>query len=232
MIVLRRAAERGQTQTDWLDSRHTFSFNRYYDPRFVGFRDLLVINEDMVAPAMGFGTHSHRDMEIISYVLEGSLQHRDSLGTSSVIHPGEVQRMSAGTGVHHSEFNPSPTERTHFLQIWITPEQKGMKPGYQQRMFSREERRGRLRLVASRDGHDGSVTVHQDVKLLNALLDAGDEVEYRPDVDRHTWVQVLRGSVTLNDNLLEQGDGAAVSQEEALSIRSDEEAEILLFDLA
>ena len=232
MIEHRRAAERGQTQTDWLDSRHTFSFNRYYDPRFVGFRDLLVINEDVVAPAMGFGKHSHRDMEIISYVLEGSLQHSDSLGNSSVIRPGEVQRMSAGTGVHHSEFNPSPAERTHFLQIWITPEQKGMKPGYEQRMFSQAERRGKLRLVASREGTQGSVTVHQDVKLFNALVDAGEEIEYRLDVDRYAWVQVLRGSVTLNNILLEQGDGAAVREEKVLRIRSDEAAEILLFDLA
>jgi hypothetical protein len=232
MIEPRRAAERGLTQTDWLDSRHTFSFNRYYDPRYTGFRDLLVINEDTVAPAMGFGTHSHRDMEIISYVLEGTLQHRDSLGNSSVIRPGEVQRMSAGTGVHHSEFNPSPTARTHFLQIWITPEQKGIKPGYEQRMFSPEERQGKLRLVASRQGNDGSVTVHQDVKLFNALLDAGDEIEYRLEVNRYAWAQALRGSVTLNDVLLEQGDGAAVSQEEVLRLRSDQAAEILLFDLA
>lgn len=232
MIAHRRAAERGQTQTDWLDSRHTFSFNRYYDPRFVGFRDLLVINEDVVAPGKGFGTHSHSDMEIISYVLEGSLQHRDSLGNSSVIRTGEVQRMSAGTGVHHSEFNPSPTERTHFLQIWITPEQKGLKPGYEQRMFSPEERRGKLRLVASREGSLGSVTVHQDVKLFNSLLDAGDEIEYRLDVGRYAWVQALRGSVTLNNMLLEQGDGAAVNEEEVLRIRSDVAAEILLFDLA
>jgi quercetin 2,3-dioxygenase len=232
MIEPRRASERGLTQTNWLDSRHTFSFNRYYDPRFVGFRDLLVINEDVVAPAMGFGTHSHSDMEIISYVLEGTLQHRDSLGNSSVIRPGEFQRMSAGTGVRHSEFNPSPAERTHFLQIWITPEQNGMKPSYEQRMFSPEERRGKLRLVASREGSDGSVTVHQDVKLFNALLDAGDEIEYRLAIDRYAWAQVLRGSVTLNDVLLGQGDGAAVSQEEILRLRSDQAAEILLFDLA
>jgi hypothetical protein len=232
MINRRPAAERGQTQTDWLDSRHTFSFNRYYDPRYTGFRDLVVINEDRVAPAKGFGTHSHRDMEIISYVLEGELQHRDSLGNSSVIRPGDVQRMSAGTGVRHSEFNPSPTAPVHFLQIWITPEQQGMPPGYEQRMFPAEERRGRLRLVASREGSDGSVTVHQDVRLFSVLLKAGDEIEYRLNGDRHAWVQVLKGSVALNETTLEQGDGAALSQEEMLRIRTGDAAEVLLFDLA
>jgi redox-sensitive bicupin YhaK (pirin superfamily) len=232
MIKHRPAAERGQTRTDWLDSRHTFSFNRYYDPRYTGFRDLLVINEDLVAPAKGFGTHSHRDMEIISYVLEGALEHRDSLGNSSVIRPGEVQRMSAGTGVSHSEFNPSPTEPTHFLQIWITPDEMGMKPGYEQRMFPAGERRGHLRLVASRKGGEGSVTVHQDVKLFSALLEAGDEIEYRLNDDRHAWVQVLKGSVALNHITLEQGDGAAVIREEMFRIRTNDAAEILLFDLA
>ena len=232
MIKHRPAAERGETQAAWLDSRHTFSFNRYYDPRYTGFRDLLVINEDRVAPATGFQTHSHRDMEIISYVLEGELQHRDSLGNSSVIRPGEVQRMSAGTGVHHSEFNPSPTEPVHFLQIWIKPDALGLKPSYEQRMFPAAERRAKLRLVASNDGRDGSVTVHQDVRLFNALLEAGDEIEYPLGDDRHAWVQVLKGAVTLNSTALEQGDGVALSQEQSLRIRADGASEILLFDLA
>ena len=232
MINIRAAAERGRTQTDWLDSRHTFSFNRYYDARYTGFRDLLVINEDSVAPAKGFGTHSHRDMEIISYVVSGELQHRDSIGTSSVIRPGEVQRMSAGTGVSHSEFNPSADAPTHFLQIWIMPERKGLPPGYEQRAFTKEERRGLLRLVASPDGLEGSVTVRQDVRLYNALLDAGGEVSHRLAEGRHAWLQVVKGSVRLNDATLSASDGAAVSDEPVLNIRAGEDSEILLFDLA
>jgi redox-sensitive bicupin YhaK (pirin superfamily) len=232
MIRVRPSRERGKTQTSWLDSNHTFSFNRYYDPRYTGFRDLLVINEDYVAPGMGFGTHSHRDMEIISYVVSGQLAHKDSTGTSSMIVPGEVQRMSAGTGVSHSEFNPSPTDATHFLQIWIRPEQEGLKPGYEQRLFSVEERRGRLRLVASRDGREASVTIHQDAKLYVALLAPGDDIHHGLEGDRHAWVQVIKGAVMVQDTTLQAGDGAAVSEEDALSIRASEEAEILLFDLA
>jgi redox-sensitive bicupin YhaK (pirin superfamily) len=232
MITRRPAEERGQTRTDWLDSRHTFSFNRYYDPRFTGFSDLLVVNEDFVGPAKGFGSHSHSDMEILTYVVEGSLQHRDSMGNTSVIRAGEVQRMSAGTGVTHSESNPSRNEGTHFLQIWILPERKGMPPGYEQREFTAEDRRGRLRLVASRDGRDGSVTVHQDAGVYSGILDAGEEVAYEMRAGRNVWVQVVKGSLKLNGVGLEAGDGAAVSDEERLSLQAGEPSEILLFDLA
>ncbi|HEY0547693.1 MAG TPA: pirin family protein, partial [Pyrinomonadaceae bacterium] len=226
------AEERGRTRAGWLDSYHTFSFNRYYDPHYVGFRQLLVINEDTVAPAMGFGTHSHRDMEILSYVVAGQLAHKDSTGTSALIRRGELQRMSAGTGVSHSEFNPSETEPTHFLQIWIQPEREGLQPGYEQREFAEDERRGRLRLLASRDGSDGSVTVHQDVKLYGALLATGENVSYTPGAGRHAWLQVVKGAVTINDTPLQTSNGAAISEESQLNIRASEEAEILLFDLA
>jgi redox-sensitive bicupin YhaK (pirin superfamily) len=232
MMMVRRALERGKTQTPWLDSNHTFSFNQYHDPRYTGFRDLLVINEDYVAPGMGFGTHGHRDMEIISYVVEGQLAHKDSTGVSSVIHPGDVQRMSAGTGVRHSEFNPSNTEPTHFLQIWILPEQEGMQPSYEQRTFPADERSGMLRLVASRDGQDGSVTVHQDVRLYIAALEAGEALAHHLDDDRHAWVQVVRGAVRLNGTPLTAGDGVAVHQETMLQVYATDVAELLLFDLA
>jgi hypothetical protein len=232
MITVRVAEERGRTRAGWLDSYHTFSFNRYYDPHYVGFRQLLVINEDTVAPAMGFGTHSHRDMEILSYVVAGQLAHKDSTGTSALIRRGELQRMSAGTGVSHSEFNPSETEPTHFLQIWIQPEREGLQPGYEQREFAEDERRGRLRLLASRDGSDGSVTVHQDVKLYGALLATGENVSYTPGAGRHAWLQVVKGAVTINDTPLQTSNGAAISEESQLNIRASEEAEILLFDLA
>ena len=232
MIKVRRAAERGKTRTEWLDSNHTFSFNRYYDPRYDGFRDLRVINEDFVAPAKGFGTHSHEDMEIISYVVAGQLAHKDSTGTSEVIRPGEVQRMTAGTGVSHSEFNPSQTEPTRFLQIWILPERDGLEPGYEQRAFPDGERRGKLRQVASRNGGDGSVTVHQDVKVYDALLAGGDEVSCQLDEDRHAWVQVVKGAVAINEMPLGSSDGAAISDERSLSIKAQEDSEILLFDLA
>lgn len=232
MIKVRPSGERGQSRAAWLESHHTFSFNRYYDARYEGFRQLRVINEDTVAPGTGFGTHSHDNMEIISYVLEGALLHRDSSGGSGVIRPGEVQRMSAGTGVRHSEFNASKTEPVHFLQIWIIPEKDNLRPGYEQRAFPEDERRGKLRLVASRDGGDGSVTIHQDVKLYNALLRAGDEVTHQLDGDRHAWVQVIRGAVAVGGTPLGAGDGAAVSEETSLDIRASEDAEILLFDLA
>jgi quercetin 2,3-dioxygenase len=232
MITVRHAHERGKTRTPWLDSRHTFSFNQYHDPRYTGFRDLLVINEDYVAPGQGFGTHGHRDMEIISYVVEGQLAHKDSTGVSSTILPGDVQRMSAGTGVRHSEFNPSDTESTHFLQIWIVPEQTGLPPSYEQRAFPEADRRGRLRLVAARDGQDGAVTVHQDVRLYLGSLQAGEELTHRLADDRHAWVQVIRGAVTLNDTPLSAGDGAAVSQETEFLIRATDAAELLLFELA
>ena len=232
MITRRPAEERGQTRTNWLDGRHTFSFNRYYDPRWSGFRDLLVINEDRVAPAKGFPPHSHSDMEIITYIISGALEHRDSMGNTSVIRPGEVQRMSAGTGVTHSEFNPSPDEPTHLLQIWITPEREGIRPSYEQREFPSEESRGRLRLIASRAGRDGSVTLHQDAEVYGASLLEGEEVVQELRGGRHAWVQVVKGSVSVNEVELKAGDGVAVSEEERLSIRASEPSEILLFDLA
>lgn len=231
MIMKRPAGERGQTLTSWLDGRHTFSFNRYYDPRWSGFGDLLVINEDRVAPSTGFGTHSHRDMEIITYVVSGELEHRDSMGNSSVIRPGEVQRMSAGTGVSHSERNPSRERETHLLQIWITPERTGLKPGYEQREIPSEERRGRLRLVASRGGRDGSVHIEQDASVYAALLDAGDELTHELGKKRRAWVQAVRGAVKINDAPLSAGDGAAISDEERIFISASEPSEILLFDL-
>ncbi len=232
MITIRPANERGGGNHGWLDTRHTFSFSDYYDPRHMGFRDLRVINEDSVAPGMGFGTHVHHDMEIISYVVEGQLAHKDSTGVSSIIRPGDVQRMSAGTGVRHSEFNPSATAPTHFLQIWIQPEQEGLPPSYEQRTFPEAERRGTLRLVASRDGQDGAVTVHQDVRLYVSTLDNGEEITYRLGDDRHAWVQVVRGTVVLNGTPLTACDGAAVRYEAVLQLRAAEAAEILLFDLA
>jgi len=231
MLLLRPAHERGHAQHGWLDSYHTFSFAGYSDPRYMGFRQLRVINEDRVAPGKGFQTHPHSDMEIISYVLDGALEHRDSLGTGSVIRPGDVQRMSAGTGVTHSEFNHSQGELVHFLQIWILPERTGLPPSYEQRTFSDEEKLGKLRLVASRDGREGSVTIHQDVALYAALLNAGEQVTRQFVPGRHAWVQVTRGAVTLNDKALVAGDGAAISDEVQLVIHGKEASEILLFDL-
>jgi redox-sensitive bicupin YhaK (pirin superfamily) len=230
MITIRPASERGHADHGWLDTRHTFSFADYYDPRQMGFRTLRVINEDRVSPESGFGTHPHRDMEIVSYVLEGELAHQDSMGTGSVIRPGEVQRMSAGTGVLHSEWNHSKTEPVHFLQIWIVPEKKGLPPGYEQKSFG-DDAKNRLRLVASHDGRDGSVTVHQDAELYLARLDAGKEVarELRPG--RYAWVQVARGAVELNGTKLAAGDGAAVADEARLVLRATAPAEVLVFDL-
>jgi redox-sensitive bicupin YhaK (pirin superfamily) len=232
MITVRPAGERGSTRTDWLESFHTFSFNRYYDPRHAGFRDLLVINEDRVAPGRGFGTHSHSDMEILSYVVEGALEHRDSAGGSGVLRPNELQRMSAGTGVSHSEFNASETEPVHFLQIWILPEREGLKPGYEQRAFPEQERRGRLRLIASREGSDGSLTIHQDVKVYDALLARGDELSHQLAGDRHAWLQVIKGAVNVNGATLRAGDGAAASEEASLTVSAGGDAEVMLFDLA
>lgn len=232
MIKVRAAAERGKTQTNWLDGNHTFSFNRYYDPRWTGFRDLLVINEDRIAPGMGFGTHSHENMEIITLVIEGALQHRDSTGGSGVIRPGEVQKMSAGTGVSHSEMNASETEPAHLLQIWIQPEREGIAPGYEQKEFSEASKQGKLRLVASPGGVDGSVTVQQDAKLYDAALASGDKVSYPLGEDRYAWLQVIKGAISVGGTLLQAGDGAAISEENSLDIRASEAAEILLFDLA
>lgn len=232
MIQIRRANERGHAQHGWLESYHTFSFADYHDPRFMGFRALRVINEDRVQPGRGFGMHSHRDMEIVSYVLAGALEHQDSMGTRSIIRPGEVQRMSAGTGVTHSELNHSRSEVVHFLQIWILPERQGLAPSYEQRAFSEAERRDRLRLVASRGGRDGSVAIHQDVDLHAALLSAGAAVEHALGAGRHAWLQVASGSVAMNNQLLSAGDGAAASDETSIRIAAREPAEILLFDLA
>jgi redox-sensitive bicupin YhaK (pirin superfamily) len=231
MIKVRPARERGRTRTDWLESHHTFSFNRYYDPNYSGFRDLLVLNEDYVAPGRGFGTHSHDNMEILSYVVEGALEHRDSTGASGTLRPNELQRMTAGTGVRHSEFNPSASEKTHFLQIWILPEREGLSPGYEQRAFPETERRGRLRLLVSPDGREGSVTIHQNVKVYDALLASGDKLTYDLEKDHYAWVQVVKGAVALSGSPLGSGDGAAVSHETSIELSASEDAEILLFDL-
>jgi redox-sensitive bicupin YhaK (pirin superfamily) len=230
-IVRRQAADRGHADHGWLDTRHTFSFGSYYDPRFVGFRVLRVINEDRVAPGQGFPTHAHRDMEIISYVLEGGLEHRDSLGTGSVIRPGDVQRMSAGTGVRHSEFNASASEPVHFLQIWIEPATVGIAPGYEQKAFSDEDKRGRLRLVASPDGAEGSVTIHQDARVYATRLAPGVELVHPLAPGRHAWVQVARGALSLGGQRLREGDGAAVSEESTLMLVGAKDAEALVFDL-
>ncbi len=249
MIRVRSHDERGKTKLDWLDSSHTFSFGDYRDPEHMGFRSLRVINDDYVEPGKGFGSHSHRDMEIITLVLEGALEHKDSTGTSSVIRPGDVQRMSAGTGITHSEWNHLKTEEVHFLQIWIIPETPGLKPGYEQRSIPEETRRGRLVLLASRDGRDGSVVIRQDAALFGARLDPGQSVVHAPAPEHNTWVHVARGAATLNGKPLVAGDGAAVSDEKRLTIagaaspetaalgRSAEAAaypyaDILVFDLA
>lgn len=231
MITRRTAHERGHAQHGWLESYHTFSFADYYDPRHMGFRTLRVINEDRVQPGKGFGTHPHRDMEIISYVLEGALEHKDSLGTGSVITPGDVQRMSAGTGVTHSEFNHSRSELVHFLQIWILPEQVGLPPSYEQRAFPALEKQGKLRLVASRDGRERSVTIHQAVDLYTSVLAPGEAVTHRLPPDHYAWIQVARGVIRLNDTALSAGDGAAVNEETLLTLTAKDQAEVLLFDL-
>ncbi|HEX8772223.1 MAG TPA: pirin family protein [Pyrinomonadaceae bacterium] len=232
MIAVRRSKDRGHFNFGWLNTYHTFSFGDYYDPRFMGFRDLRVINEDWVHPGRGFPTHPHRDMEIITYVLEGALEHRDSMGNGSVIRPGEVQRMSAGTGITHSEKNGSADESVHLLQIWILPDRAGIKPGYEQKMFEDAEKRGQMRLIASHDGRDGSVTIHQDASLYATLIEPGQEIVHELPAGRYAWLQVARGAVKLNDQQLNQGDGAAISEEQALRIVGDEMSEILLFDLA
>lgn len=235
MITVRPAHARGHADHGWLDSHHTFSFANYYDPAHMGFRGLRVINEDRVQAAQGFGTHPHRDMEIVSYVLEGALQHRDSMGTGSIIRPGEVQRMSAGTGVTHSEFNASQTEPVHFLQIWIMPAARGIKPGYEQRAFSREEKDGRLRLVASQGGRDGSVTIHADASLFAGLFSEGQRAALPIAAGRHAWVHVARGRVRVQGRDLAAGDGMALSEEAAVQVEGvagDEPAEVLVFDLA
>ena|SRR5918996_1326119 len=231
MIKVRRSDDRGHTKLHWLDSRHTFSFGDYYDPKHMGFSHLRVINEDRVAPDAGFPTHSHRDMEIITYVLEGALAHKDSTSTSSVIRVGEVQRMSAGTGISHSEYNASQTEPVHFLQIWILPDETGLPPGYEQKGFSLDKNRARWTLIAAKDGREGSVAVHQNVDVWAARFLPGEQAAFRLKPGRRLWAQMARGGATLDGTPLRTGDGAAAMQEEILEFKAVEDAELLLFDL-
>lgn len=232
MIEIRRADQRGRADHGWLDSRHTFSFADYYDPQHMGFRALRVINEDRVAPGQGFGTHGHRDMEILSYVLEGALEHRDSMGTGSVMRPGDLQRMSAGTGVRHSEFNASATEPVHFLQIWIVPDKVGDQPGYEQKSFSAQERQGRLRVVAAPDGRDGSLSIHADAVVYAGIFGAGERAELSLAKGRSAWIHVARGKVRVNGNDLQAGDAVGLSAESVVKIDGIDAGEALVFDLA
>ncbi len=233
MITIRKSQERGVAKLDWLFSRHTFSFGNYQDSHFMGFRTLRVINEDQVQPDRGFGTHSHRDMEIISYVLEGGLKHQDSIGTGSVIYPGDVQRMSAGTGISHSEFNASATDLVHFLQIWILPSKSGLEPSYEQKAFSLEEKQGKLLLVGSADGREGSITIHQDVNFYTSVLDEAETVSHTLEPNRVAWLQVASGKVLLNDHLLSAGDGAAITEESLITLEgSSPNTEVLMFEMA
>jgi redox-sensitive bicupin YhaK (pirin superfamily) len=231
MIKIRPASERGHSKLDWLESRHTFSFADYQDPRHMGVSNLRVINDDVVAPGRGFATHGHRDMEIVSYVLDGALEHKDSMGNGSVIRPGEVQRMSAGTGVRHSEFNPSPKEPVHFLQIWLVPNETGVEPAYDQRHFPEQDRRGRLRLLVSPDGRDGSIATHQDALMYGALLEPGESAVHAVQADRRAYVHVARGRIEVNGHALGAGDGAAIEDEADISLSGIDAAEVLLFDL-
>jgi quercetin 2,3-dioxygenase len=232
MIQIRKAAERGHFDHGWLDTHHTFSFGDYYDPANMGFRALRVINDDRVQPGQGFGMYGHRDMEIVTYVLDGALEHRDSMGNGSVLRPGELQHMTAGTGIRHSEFNPSNREWVHLYQIWLLPDRQGLKPSYEQKAFPEEERNGVLRLVASPTGENGSLAIHQDARLLLATLKAGETVAHALNPGRHAWLQVLRGKATLDSHPLVAGDGAAISQEEKVKITGQDPAEVMLFDLA
>ena len=231
MITIRKAEERGHFDFGWLNTYHSFSFGDYDDPKHTRFRTLRVINEDFVQAGHGFPTHGHRDMEIVTYILQGALEHRDSMGTGSIIRRGDAQRMSAGTGVTHSEANPSPDEPVHLLQIWIFPSEQDMQPEYEEKKFSDEEKQNKLRLIVSPDGSDGSVKIHQDAKIYATLLDDKQEVVHDLKDGRSAWLQVAAGSVTLNDVALKQGDGAAVSEESKLRITAREPAEVLLFDL-
>jgi quercetin 2,3-dioxygenase len=231
MIKVRRSNERGHANHGWLDTRYTFSFSDYYDPGFMGFRDLRVINEDFIEADQGFPKHGHRDMEIITYMISGELSHRDSMGNGETIHPNEVQRMTAGTGVLHSEYS-SPTDKTHLLQIWILPEKHGLTPSYEQKYFAAEDKQGKLKLVASRGGDDGSVSINQDVKLYASVLQSGKQVSHDLAEGRHAWIQVISGSVDVNGTTLRKGDGAAISEEKSLKIAAtDDDTEFLLFDL-
>lgn len=232
MVTVRPAAERGHFDHGWLDTYHTFSFASYHDPRHMSFRALRVINEDRVKAGEGFGTHAHRDMEILTWVLEGALEHKDSMGNGSIIRPGDIQRMSAGTGVTHSEFNPSREAPVHLLQIWLLTNQRGLPPSYEEKHFPPEARRGRLCLIAADDGRQGAVTIHQDAALWTALLESGESVRHALPPGRHAWLQVARGTVSLDGTTLGAGDGAAVSDEPALAMTASAPAEVLLFDLA
>ena len=231
MIKIRRSKERGHANHGWLDTHYTFSFSDYYDPRFMGFRDLRVINEDYIEPDQGFPKHGHRDMEIITYMISGELSHRDSMGNGETIHPGEVQRMTAGTGVLHSEYS-SPTDKTHLLQIWILPEENRLTPGYEQKLFAPKEKQGALKLIASRGGGDGSVHINQDVKLYASVLAEGKSVSQEIANGRHAWIQLIRGALDVNGYTLEAGDGAAISEEQKLKFTAHEDnTEFLFFDL-
>ena len=234
MITIRSASDRGTANFGWLDSRHSFSFGNYYDPAHMGFASLRVINEDKVAPGGGFPTHGHRNMEIITYVLDGALEHKDSLGTGSIIRPGDAQRMSAGSGIRHSEYNASDDAPVHFLQIWLLPEANGIQPGYEQQHFAPKQMQNQLRLIGSRDGRDGSITIHQDVNLYAAKLASGQQLNYSSEGNRATWLQIARGSIDLNGQPLTAGDGAAITDSEALLriTGTSGDAELLLFDMA
>jgi redox-sensitive bicupin YhaK (pirin superfamily) len=231
MIKVRKSTDRGTTKLDWLDSHHTFSFGNYYDPEYLGFGVLRVINEDKVNPMVGFDTHPHRDMEIITYVLEGALEHQDTLGTGSIIKPGDVQRMSAGTGIMHSEYNPLNDTPVHLLQIWIIPEKQNLPPSYEQKNFSQNRKSGKLTLLASHDGNEGSLTIHQDASLFVLDLDSGQTFTYVVAESRKVWVQIAQGNAGLNGQHLEQGDGAGIIQEKILEFQAKEKTEILIFDL-
>lgn len=231
MIKIRKANERGHANHGWLESYHTFSFANYYDPNFLGFRSLRVINEDRVQPDAGFPTHGHRDMEILTYVLEGELEHKDNMGNGSIIYPGEVQKMSAGTGILHSEFNPSKTQPVHLFQIWILPDRSGVKPSYEQRYFDLKNNQGNLTLIAAKNGEGDCISVEQDVKLYASKLGMGSVLNYELKRDRNAWLQVVKGTVTLNDQPLNSSDAAAVSEEKTLEIKATEDSEILLFDV-
>ncbi len=233
MITVRPSEARGNTNFGWLNSKHTFSFGSYYDPNYMGLSHLRVINEDQVQPGRGFGSHSHRDMEIISYVLKGALEHRDSMGNGSIIEPGDIQRISAGTGISHSEFNASRTDPVHFLQIWMIPNQRGIKPSYEQKHFSASQKQGQLTLIASADGKDDSLKIHQDAALYVGLLNQGDRIKHSSHLDRSLWLQILKGSIQIKDQILEEGDGAAITEESSIEIMAKRHnTEVLLFDLA
>jgi quercetin 2,3-dioxygenase len=232
MIDVIRSESRGAADHGWLQSKHTFSFADYHNPSMMGFGKLRVINEDWIEPGKGFGTHPHRDMEIVTYMVDGALEHKDSMGNGSVIRPGELQRMTAGTGVLHSEFNASETDKAHLLQIWILPEQNGLEPGYEQKLFPAGEKHNRWRLVGSRDGRDGSLTIHQDINLWSTVLDAGQSIEFRFEGRRRGFVQVVRGAVEIGGEPLEAGDAVAAIDQPALTAKATSDAELLLFDMA